>query len=209
MWSAAITATLEAAINRYLALDPDTLIRLRELQGRVIAVQWRNTQQTLYFLPHDRGLQLLAHFEGVPDTLLTGNPLALAELGLGQDKSRTLFSGEVTIQGDTETGQRFQAILEAMDIDWEEHLSHILGDVAAHQLGRLSRRGLAQARQTGHTLQLNLSEYLQEEARLLPTRIEAENFSADMDRLRMDADRLTARVTRLQSRLAEYSGKKA
>ena len=191
------TAALEAALNRYLALDPATPRGMAELEGRVIGLQWRGTGLTLYFLPGPRGIQLLNHYEGEPDTLLSGSPLALAELGLGGDRERALFSGAVEIRGDTETGQRFQQILEAMDIDWEEHLSRFIGDLAAHQAGQLARAGRQYARTSADTLRQDLGEYLTEEARLLPVRIQVENFLADIDRLRMDVDRLEARVQRL------------
>lgn len=197
MLPAAVTATLETAINRYLALDPDTLARMAALEGRVIGVQWRGTALALYFLPGPDGVQLLNRYEGEPDTLLIGSPFALAELGLGGDREKTLFSGSVEVKGDTETGQRFQDILAAMDIDWEEHLSRVIGDVAAHQAGNLAREGARQANRSADTLRRDLGEYLTEESRLLPARIEVENFLADVDRLRLDVDRLEARVRRL------------
>ena len=197
MLPTAATAALEAALNRYLALDPDSLRRMAELDGRVIGLQWRGTALALYFLLGPQGVQVLGHYEGEPDTLLSGSPLALAELGLGGDRERALFSGAVEIRGDTETGQRFQQILEAMDIDWEEHLSHLVGDVAAHQAGRLVRAGRQYLHSSADTLRQDLGEYLTEEAQLLPARIQVDNFLADIDRLRMDADRLEARVQRL------------
>jgi ubiquinone biosynthesis protein UbiJ len=43
-------------------------------------------------------------------------------------------------------------------------------------------------------------EYLQEEGRDLPTPTEVEEFLADVDRLRDDAERLEARLARLESR---------
>ena len=197
MIPSAVTAALETALNRYLELDPDTLQRLASLEGRVIGVQWRGTALALYFLPGANGLQLLSRYEGEPDTRLTGSPFALAGLGLGGDREQALFSGAVEIRGDTETGQRFQQVLEAMDIDWEEHLSHLVGDVAAHQAGRLARAGRQYLHNSADTLRQDLGEYLTEEAQLLPARIQVDNFLADIDRLRMDADRLEARVQRL------------
>jgi ubiquinone biosynthesis protein UbiJ len=197
MLTAAATAALEATLNRYLALDPDSLRGMAELDGRVIGLQWRGTGLALYFLPGPQGVQVLGHYAGEPDTLLSGSPLALAELGLGGDRERAQFSGAVEIRGDTETGQRFQQVLEAMDIDWEEHLSHLVGDVAAHQAGRLARAGRQYLHNSADTLRQDLGEYLTEEAQLLPARIQVDNFLADIDRLRMDADRLEARVQRL------------
>ena len=204
MLPTAATAALEAALNRYLALDPDTLRRMAELEGRVIGLQWHGSGLALYFLPGPGGVQVLSHYEGEADTLLSGSPLALAELGLGGDRERALFSGAVEIRGDTATGQRFQQILAAMDIDWEEHLSRLVGDIAAHQAARLARQGQQYVRHSADTLRQDLGEYLTEEAGLLPARIQVENFLADIDRLRMDTDRLEARVQRLLAHVRRH-----
>ncbi len=101
------------------------------------------------------------------------------------------------IRGDTDTGQAFQDILSEVDLDWEEPLSRLTGDVIAHQAGKLVHEGRQFIRQACGTLEQDLSEYLQEEARLLPARIEVHYFLDEVDRLRSDTDRLTARVARL------------
>jgi ubiquinone biosynthesis protein UbiJ len=107
----------------------------------------------------------------------------------------------VEIHGDVETGQLFKSILDEMEIDWEEQLSHLTGDVIAHQLGSVARRTRKIFKRSRKTLEQDISEYLQEELRLLPARIEAGNFSTDVNLLRMSADRLDARVKRLQTAL--------
>jgi len=193
-----LLAGLEAALNRYLRLDPDTAARMAALQPRSIAIELTPLQLTLYVLPADSGVRLPPRLETAPDTVLRGTPLGLAQLGLGSQSGKTLFSGSVTIEGDVETGQAFKAILDEMDIDWEEQLSRLTGDAIAHQLGNTARRAAGILQHGRRTLERDLGEYLQEELRLLPTRIETENFSADVSRIGMDTDRLAARIRRLQ-----------
>jgi ubiquinone biosynthesis protein UbiJ len=196
---ASLLAGLEAALNRYLRLDPDAMTRMAALQQRSIAIELMPLQLTLYVVPGENGLRLRSQLENAPDTVLRGTPLGLAQLGLGSQGGKTLFSGSVTIEGDVETGQAFKAILDDMDIDWEEQLSRLTGDVFAHQLGNTARRAAGVLRNGRHTLERDIGEYLQEELRVLPTRIETENFSADVSRLGMDTDRLAARIKRLQT----------
>lgn len=192
---------LERALNAYLALDPEAGSALARLQGRVIAVHLLVPDLTLYLVPAADGLQILRHIEGEPDCTLTGTPLALARLGTAREKADELFTGGVRVSGDTELGQRFGEVLGALDIDWEEQLSRLAGDVLAHQIGR-GVRGLTRwAGATGRTLVQDLGEYLQEEARLVPARLEAEAFLQDVDDLRDDVERLEARVARLERRL--------
>lgn len=195
--SAAVNA-FASAFNRYLQLDPEASARMATLQGRCIALEFRGLDSMLYVVPQADGIHLLQQSDSEPDTVLSGTPLGMVSLGLGSNTEQTLFSGAVSISGDVETGQAFKAILDSMDIDWEEQLSRLTGDVIAHQVGnaaRHARRFLAHARST---LEQDTGEYLQEELRVLPSRIEIENFMADVSRLAMDTDRLSARIKRLQ-----------
>ena len=190
---------LEAAINRYLRLDPDSNARMAVLSGRCIGIELRGLDLQLFIHPGEQGIRLSDHLDGdlEPDTVLRGTPLGMARLGLGNNTEKTLFSGDVTIDGDVETGQAFKGILDAMDIDWEEQLSGFTGDVIAHQLANGVRRAGTLLRHGRRALEQDVGEYLQEELRVLPSRIETENFSGDVTRLNMDADRLAARVKRL------------
>ena len=192
-------AGLEAVINRYLRLDPDIGPRLAALSGRCIAIDLRGLDLTLFIFPDEHGIQLKDHIEGEANTVLRGTPLGMAQLGLGGNTEKTLFSGEVIIEGDVETGQAFKDILDGLDIDWEEQLSRLTGDIIAHQLGNSARLARRVFRHGLATLEEDLGEYLQEELRVLPSRIETENFSADVTRLSMDIDRLAARLKRLQT----------
>jgi ubiquinone biosynthesis protein UbiJ len=196
---ASAVAGLEAVINRYLQLDPETGPHLAALSGRCIAIDLRGLDLTLFVLPDEHGIQLRDHIEGEADTVLRGTPLGMARLGLGGNTEKTLFSGEVVIEGEVETGQAFKGILDGLDIDWEEQLSRLTGDVIAHQLGNTARLGRRVFRHGLATLEKDLGEYLQEELRVLPGRIETENFSAAVTRISMDVDRLTARLKRLQT----------
>jgi ubiquinone biosynthesis protein UbiJ len=197
--SVALVAGLETALNNYLRLDPVTVERLGELSGKVVAVELKGLGIRLYLLPEDHGLCLLEHYEGSPDTLLEGSPLALLRMGRAPDASPALFSGEVRITGDVALGQRFKAILDDMDIDWEEHLSRLSGDVIAHQVGNMARGLLGWARRERQVLAEDVSEYLREEARLLPTRDEVDELLDAVDTLRAHTDRLDARIRRLES----------
>jgi ubiquinone biosynthesis protein UbiJ len=193
---ALLTAALESAFDLYLKQDPDALKRCPALQDKVIAVNLTGTDFTLYFLPDAEGIKVLTHYEGEPDTLLRGTPAGFARLAL-EAREDALFHGAVEISGDTETGQQFQDLLTGVDWDWEEQLSKLTGDTIAHQVGELARKGRQWLTGTSETLQQDLTEYLQEEARLLPTRTELNLFLDEVDQLRSDTDRLSARVERL------------
>jgi ubiquinone biosynthesis protein UbiJ len=192
-------AGLERSINAVLALDPVALERLAALHGRCIALALEGLDLTLYFVPAQDGrLQVMRQVEGEPDCTLAGSPVDLVRASDKRAGPAQLFAGRVRIDGDARTAQRFSEALADLDIDWEEQLSQLLGDVAAHQVGRGLRAMLAQARRMRDSSSQNLAEYLTEEARLLPHRYEIDEFLAEVDTLRDDVERLEARINLLE-----------
>lgn len=198
--SSLLAAALEPLINAWLRQDPETLARFAALEGRVVALHVEGLDLDLYFLPGADGIQVLGRYEGDPDTRLSGTPPQLAALALREPED-ALFGGGLRVEGDTALGQQFRELLAAVDIDWEEQLARLTGDVVAHQAGEALRGAGRLLSRAAGTLRQDLTEYLQEELRLLPTRIETANFLDDVDRLRADVDRLDARVRRLHKRL--------
>lgn len=199
-------AALEAAINAVLGQDPETLRRLGRLHGKVVAIELCSAPDDallarVFVLPGAGGLRLLATFAGSPDTVLRGTPLALTRLGLG-DSMQAVQSGEVRVTGDLELGQAFKRALAGLHIDWEEGLAQALGDSVAHRTGHAVRSVRAWATSSAQDLRGNVTEYLQEELRLLPGRAELDGWLGAVDVLRDDCARLEARVQRLRARLA-------
>ncbi len=203
--SQAITAVFEAALNRYLRLDAAILPRLSEFDGKVIAIEFKGLDWHWYLLPGVTGVRVKNEYDGTPDARLRGTPWALLRLGTQTQGSDTsaLFSGDVEISGDVELGQRFKRILDEIDIDWEELLSKVVGDVLAHQAGNATRQAREWGAHSLETLGQNFSEYQQEEARNLPAPHEMNDFLRAVDILRDDIERIEQRVHRLQAKVTK------
>jgi len=191
-------AAAEGLLTRALDLDDYSAQRLTRLQGKVVAVEVKGLALSAYAVL-GMPLTLLAHYEGTPDLTLSGAPLALLRLIQGGGG----FEADVRVSGDIQLASQLQAILHDLDIDWEEGLSRVIGDTAAHEAGNLWRGGTGYMGNLLHTLGLDLEEYLKEELRLLPQRFEVDEFVQAVDTLRDDADRLEARLRRLEARRAD------
>jgi ubiquinone biosynthesis protein UbiJ len=90
------------------------------------------------------------------------------------------------------------------NIDWEEPLSKLFGDSVAHEVGRGVRGLVSWARVASETFSSDLGEYLREERRLTPTQLEVDDFTAHVDRVRDDVERLELRIARLDRRAREH-----
>lgn len=201
-WPALLAGAVEAALASYLALDPDSPRLIQPLAGKTIALELTPFDWTLYLCPGDGSVQVLQQWLGPVDVTLRGSPAAFARLGLSEDSQGELFAGQVAVSGDMSAARNFQRLFDKLDIDWEEHLSHLTGDMAANRLGGLFRAGRQWLAETHRTFRLNLAEYLQEESRDLPAPLEADGFCRDVDGVRADVDRLEARIARLRAALA-------
>jgi ubiquinone biosynthesis protein UbiJ len=93
--------------------------------------------------------------------------------------------------------RKYRELAHLLRPDLEEEFSLAIGDVPAHQLGRLARTAFAWGRQAAATAALNVAEYLAHERADLVPRAEAEQFTSGVDRLREDVDRLEARINLL------------
>ncbi|WP_432697309.1 ubiquinone biosynthesis accessory factor UbiJ [Marinobacterium sp. YM272] len=193
--SASFLSLAEPSLNRILALDPATLNRLGELTGKVIAIESTSPHFQLYLVPHGAGIDLLHHYDGSADVTISGSALLLGRLPLAGNA--VLFGKGVNLRGDSAIAHRLQAILADTRIDWEAWLGDLIGDAAGHEAAKFLRTIGGYSRDTASSFTLSTREYLQEEARMLPTRVEIEIFMDEVDELRERAERLEARVRQL------------
>jgi len=191
---------METAVNRLLEFDPDTRARLAALAGRVICLEVRDAgaaPRRVYVAPAADALRF-ARAPARVDVTISGSAATFARRVFA--RAGTPVAGELQISGDVELGQRFQQILQALDIDGEEMLARWFGDVPARQLGNIARASRAWVRHAGATLAQDVAEYLQEEAFVLAKRERIGAFLRAVDALRADVDRLERRMQRLIER---------
>ena len=189
-------------LNRNIADSRRAQALCRQLDGRTVSLVVESTPLVFYFRADAGRIALTASHEGTTDATLSGTPIGLLALA-GPRAEGALRGGGVRIEGDAEVAQKFRDLLAESQPDFEEELSRVIGDVAARNLANLARGFLDFGRKTGRSLAANVSEYLQEEGRDVPTRTEMEEFLSDVDRLRDDVERLDARLALLESRTSK------
>ncbi len=183
----------EMLVNKVLALDEETLESLANLAGDVVEIDILNTDIRLFILPSGKGITLASKYEDKADVSIIGTPAAL----LGMITADKVGAGDVEINGNVGLAHKFQSILKKIDVDWEEYLSQIIGDIAAHKVGNFLK-GMSQfAKTSARTIGLDISEYLRYEKEALLDQSELDEFNHDVDKVRNDVERLQKRVERL------------
>lgn len=199
----AALAALEAAVNQALTLDPAAQRSLARLAGCTFAIECSAPAFAVYLQPGPERVRLLGFHDGPATTRVAGTAADFAELANSSDPAATLINGNLTLQGDSAPLIELQQILGKLDPDWEAPLVHALGDVAGHQLAELLRAAFSNGRIISRSLLRQLEEFIHEEARLSPPRLEAEDFYDDVQALEQRVERLQSRLARLRKRMAQ------
>jgi len=201
MLLAGLLASVEHGLNRVLRMDSTALPRLAALEGKIIAIDCRQPALQLYILPGDEGLMLASHWETEADCTLRAPASSLLQLALSQDKPAVLHSPQVELEGDSAVLLDLVGVLQDLELDWEYELSRWLGPVATELIGGHLRSRARWYQQGFASLNQNLAEYLAEESRTLVGQREAEARFSELDRIKLDLERLEARFERLSRSL--------
>ena len=203
MLQATLLTTAEEIINQLLKRDPVTLQHLTQLNGKVIAVQLTQPEMALFLLPNSEGLQVQSVYNDDPDATLSGGATDFFTLLSSQNKADAMFGKSIHICGDSALATRLQQILSEARIDWEEILSEVIGELPTHQLVLYAAWKAQWYMNTADSLLQNLDEYLKEEARIVPTRPEADFFYDEIEAIQERVERLNARYKQLKDQIAQ------
>lgn len=139
------------------------------------------------------------------DARISGSPFALLALARNGAAQASPGTAKATVSGDAEIANLYRQLFAAARPDFEDELSRLVGDLPARRLSQFARRAAGWMRRTHRTVGDNIAEYLQEESRDLVNRYELDEFLRGVDTVRETADRVEARLSRLEQR-AKGSG---
>jgi ubiquinone biosynthesis protein UbiJ len=212
-WKPLAGRALEAALNRAVALDPDTRDALQPLDGRSVVLALDSAEAPLAMRLQVDGAALRVgpvDTEQTPDLAVRstlGGVLSFGMqsllprlLGKRDDDEAAVPVGRMRIEGDAELARRLQRLAERFDPDWQQPFTAVFGEVLGVQIANGVAAALRQARTGGQKFAETAAEYLTEESRDVVPRAELDAFHDDVDTLRDDAERLAARIARLQKR---------
>ena len=196
----AMIAGLEKAMNKALALDPSTQKRLASLQNHCFHLHCTAPQKDLYFIPGEKEVRLCGVYPGTANTTLSGSISAFIELLSSSDPASTLINSTLKLHGDSSALITLQKIAHDLDLDWEQPLAALFGDVIGHQIGKGVRHSLQFGKQLLKGLRRQIDDYVVEESNCVPARWEVEKYFNDVDQLAMRSERLAAKFNKFSQR---------
>jgi ubiquinone biosynthesis accessory factor UbiJ len=197
--TAAWLASAEALLNRCIDASAQAAALAQRLQGTSLEVDVEGITRIRASTAHGR-LMLLTGGDSPADATISGSLPALLQLLKG-GTHRQPGKPTAQIRGDAEIANRYRELFMLARPDPEEEISRWIGDFPARRLSQLAERALQFARHVRRTAGENIAEYLQEEGRDLVNKTELEEFLRGVDEMRETADRIEARLGRLEARL--------
>lgn len=199
-----LLAGCERTLNALLARDPAAPTRLAALAGSRLLVRLEQPNLELVIHYHHAGLDLLRGDginEADVDAVVELTPETFSEWVSGASVERLMFDGKLAVRGHIHLLEATRQLLFDVDIDWESELARWLGDVPAHSLAEGLRRMARWGLRAKDELLQDVSEYVFEEARLLPGQQQRNVLREHLTELEVATDRLEARFKRLQRQL--------
>jgi ubiquinone biosynthesis protein UbiJ len=215
-------AVVEALLNRGVHASMQATQLARRLGGTVLLLNIEGMASIRISVVRGRlsligaGWSLDSAAGEPADATISGSPLALLRLagatgsaGVGggraamprTDSGHPARGAGAVVSGDAEIANSYRELLALARSDFEEELSRLIGDVPARALSQFAQKTAEWARRARRTAGENVAEYLQEESRDLVNKPELEEFLHGVDTLRETADRVDARIARLEQRL--------
>lgn len=193
----ALLSLLSKALNAYFALDPSSSFRLQKLYNKTINLQLLPFPFIFQCLFTQKGVEISMP-EKKADASIRGTPLALMQALFRKEKRAQFFAEDLTLEGDALVAQAVITLLDEIEIDWGSFLTYLMGEVPSYYSLRLLKVFRSFMSNTHLSFYNDLSDYLHEEIQYFPPKERIEDFLEAVDKVRLDVDRLEARINRLK-----------
>jgi ubiquinone biosynthesis accessory factor UbiJ len=191
-------ASAEAVFNRNIAASTEAASLVRRLEATDLQVEVDGITRVRASVLRGR-LALLAGDDSPADAHISGSAPALLQ-SMRPARSGLMTASALQIRGDAEIANLYRELFAAARPDLEEELSRFIGDMPARHLSLVAKSVRTWARRARRIAGENIAEYLQEEGRDLVTLVEMQEFLESVDETREAADRIEARILRLEQR---------
>ncbi|PCI81166.1 MAG: hypothetical protein COB20_02045 [SAR86 cluster bacterium] len=195
---------VEKVLNAIVARDAHVATKLSAFDSKCIEVVSQRPDFSLSIRFEDGTIKLSAidsQTLGIQaDATIKGKVESLLGLLIKKSDQRALADAAIDISGDATLVQDLHMTIESLDVDWQDYLAPILGDVLSNELGDIESSARAWSESAGTSMHRGVRDYLSEEARLVPSELEVDSFSNRLDQLRLGIDRVAAKTELLKRR---------
>lgn len=188
-----LAEALEKTFNGSLRLDSDHGASIRALPECIITLQILPLKTPFFCLINEQQISVQTHLQGESDASISAQ--ATDWIALKQAKDLSCFE----LGGNRDLAEQFLKALAEIDIDWEEHLSKITGDLIAFKVGHGVRSYMQLKRDQRDYITQTLKEYLQFELQAVPSKPQVASFAQEVSEIEQRLQELEQRFNQLDT----------
>jgi ubiquinone biosynthesis protein UbiJ len=198
---------LQGLINQAIKIDPTAAKQLEPLHLKSLRLQCTEPDLDVQIRIEQGFIELTPgtdnNSEQSVTTHIIGDLSAFIQVLSSEDKTSSVINSSLTVKGDSQLLMQLQSALSSIDFDWEYHLAKLIGDLPAHQIGKLHRHGLQFIKQSQPIFKRHLQEFLLEEAKLTPHQAEMDQFANELQQCTQQLERIEAKLKKAQKLLSD------
>lgn len=183
-----VNSTAAAAVNHLLRSAGWARAELQQHAGKTVCCDLFPFMVSLTVL--DDGTVVPAAVEALPEATVRLTPGLMLRLAAHDESAWH----EVDVGGDTALAASIGRLARHLRWDFEEDLSRVFGDIAAHRMAGSARTLERWGRESADGIARSLAEYWTEERPLIAARRDVAEFNREVDELRDDVARLEKRI---------------
>lgn len=187
---------LQRALAQLLELDPPSAAQARALAGRTLQLTLLPGPVHLTLVFTEAGVDVDGGADPGADTVLKLDPVALAAIMEGGTPAAQIPG--LDMRGDTSLAAEVLALFQQLRPDLLTPLRRLLGPAPTHIIERAAQRGEGAVRDAVSRARSAGRDWLTSAHGPLPDAAAVKTQLDAIDALRLDTDRLEARVRRLQ-----------
>jgi ubiquinone biosynthesis protein UbiJ len=188
---------IEHIINRALNADPDAMVKVARIKNQVIEIHCDDWDMHFYVVVDSQGLRFHKSYYVEANTIIRGTLNNFLHIFVKGGDSKAVFNYPIDITGNTHNIEVLRDAFKNLDIDFEERLSHYLGDTISHKLFYRLKTAKNALKNSVENITNQTKEFIHCETKNLVSHKQAEQFYADIAILRDDIERLEARIHKL------------
>ncbi len=200
---------IESLLNRLLSQDDYLAQRLAGFRGKTLQIKTHGPSLVLCLLLDSERIAVKAMDEHTlllrADATVEGSMTDLLGLLRQRGAQPALANPAITISGDALLVRELHDTLLSLDVDWQDYMAPVAGDIVTQQLAHLAAGVRDWGSSTWTNLGRDIEDYAKQEARLVPSREQWDSATAQLDELKLQIDRVAARAALLRTRLDRLS----
>ncbi|MDO4698804.1 MAG: SCP2 sterol-binding domain-containing protein [Pasteurellaceae bacterium] len=188
---------IETLFNGLLIRSPHLSPILRKMAGKILHIQLKNPDLAFFILFSENRTDWLSTYEGNADCSVSLEATTLPKLADKSQLSQLINQQKLVLNGDLQVLQQFSDLLDQLEKDPAEWLSHFIGDVPAQVSTDFAKGIFGKLKSQFEQNSRNLVDNLTTERPVFVHRLEVAHFCDQVEELAQQGGALEQKFAKL------------